>query len=309
MRDYVAVLFKNFDINFDGLISFEELVDGLRALNIILTSQEKAGLMKRFDFNRDGEISEEEVYRVLAPYDNRSIGASGRSFSPIKSLSLGSSMKTLDYSPSYASTAPVNVKNIIDKIKRNASKYPSLDSFVSALMNRYDSDGDGFINQSELQRGLENDGIKLTKTELLALMNHIDIDRDGEVSKDEIYQALTSDGSRIATAAIGSGSSDTILKRIKVSADRFKSLEDFCRFQFNKFDADRSGSLSFNELSNGLEELGINVGISEKMDLMRTLDVDGDGEVGFMEFYNGLSGFSGNVNLDNIMAKITNGAE
>ena len=58
-----------------------------------------------------------------------------------------------------------------------------------------------------------------------------------------------------------------------------------------------------------MEELGIKVGISEKMDLMRTLDVDGDGEVGFMEFYNGLSGFSGNVNLDNIMAKITNGAD
>jgi len=311
MRDYVAVLFKNFDVNFDGLISFEELVDGLRALNINLTSQEKAGLMKRFDFNRDGEISEDEVYRVLAPYDNRSIGAVGRSFSPIKSLSLGSSMKTLDYSPSYASGAPVNVKSIIDKIKRNASKYPSLDSFVTALMNRYDSDGDGFINQSELSRGLENDGIKLTKTELSALMNHIDIDRDGEVSKDEIYQALTSDGSRITTTttAIGSGSADAILKRIKLSADRFKSLEDFCRFVFNKFDADRSGSLSFNELSNGLEELGIKVGISEKMDLMRTLDVDGDGEVGFMEFYNGLSGFSGNVNLDNIMAKITNGAD
>ena len=94
-----------------------------------------------------------------------------------------------------------------------------------------------------------------------------------------------------------------------MSADRFKSLEDFCRFVFNKFDVDRSGSLSFNELSNGLEELGINVGTSEKMDLMRSLDVDGDGEVGFMEFYNGLSGFSGSVNLDNIMAKITNGAD
>ena len=102
---------------------------------------------------------------------------------------------------------------------------------------------------------------------------------------------------------------DAILKRIKLSADRFKSLEDFCRFVFNKFDADRSGSLSFNELSNGLDELSINIGIAEKMDLMRALDTDGDGEVGFIEFYNGLSGFSGNVNLDNVMSKITLGAD
>jgi len=45
------------------------------------------------------------------------------------------------------------------------------------------------------------------------------------------------------------------------------------------------------------------------MDLMRVLDTDGDGEVGFMELYNGLSGFSGSINLDGIMAKITHGAE
>jgi Ca2+-binding EF-hand superfamily protein len=49
-------------------------------------------------------------------------------------------------------------------------------------MNRYDMDGDGLINQQELSRGLENDGIRVTKAELNALMNHIDIDRDGNVS-------------------------------------------------------------------------------------------------------------------------------
>lgn len=99
------------------------------------------------------------------------------------------------------------------------------------------------------------------------------------------------------------------MKRIKLSADRFKNLEDFCRFVFNRFDADRSGSLSFNELSNGLEELGIRVSTSEKMELLRRLDKDGDGEVAFMEFYNGLSGFSGSVNMDNILSKIARGAD
>ena len=113
-------------------------------------------------------------------------------------------------------------------------------------MNRYDMDGDGLINQQELSRGLENDGIRVTKTELNALMNHIDIDRDGNVSQDEIYSALV--GDRNLQTTIGS-SVDGVLKRIKLSADRFKTLEDFCRFVINKFDADRSGSLSFNELS------------------------------------------------------------
>lgn len=307
MREYVNTLFKNFDVNYDGFISFEELVDGLRTISINLTAQEQKALMKRFDFNRDGEISEEEVYRVLAPYETRSIGATvGRSFSPVKSMSLGSSMKTIDYSQSYNSTAPVNVSSILEKIKKGASKYPSLDSFVGALMNRYDMDGDGLINQQELSRGLENDGIRLTKAELSSVMNHIDVDRDGNISHDEIYNALSSD--RGLQTSIGS-SVDSLLKRIKLSADRFKSLEDFCRFVINKFDSDRSGSLSFNELSAGLQELSIHATVTEKMDLMRILDTDGDGEVGFMELYNGLSGFSGNVNLDNIMSKITHGAD
>ena len=63
-------------------------------------------------------------------------------------------------------------------------------------MNRYDMDGDGYINQMELSRGLEGDGIKLSKTELAALMKHIDIDRDGNVSQDEIFQALASERTR-----------------------------------------------------------------------------------------------------------------
>jgi Ca2+-binding EF-hand superfamily protein len=215
-------------------------------------------------------------------------------------------MKTIDFSSSYNSAAPVNVNSILERIKRGANKYPSFESFVNSLMNRYDTDGDGLINQLELSRGLENDGIRLTKTELSALMNHIDIDRDGNISLDEILNALSP--GRSFQTTIGSNV-DQILKRIKLNSDRFKNLEDFCRFVFNKFDADRSGSLSFNELSNGLDEMNIHVSLSEKMDLMRTLDTDGDGEVGFMELYNGLSGFSGSVNLDQVMKKIANGAD
>jgi Ca2+-binding EF-hand superfamily protein len=40
MRDFVSSMFKNFDINYDGVISFEELIDGLRSLQINLTAQE-----------------------------------------------------------------------------------------------------------------------------------------------------------------------------------------------------------------------------------------------------------------------------
>jgi Ca2+-binding EF-hand superfamily protein len=72
MKEYVRVLMNTFDSNYDGFISFEELVDGLRSFKINLTSQEKQALMKRLDFNRDGEIAEEEILKALSPYASTS---------------------------------------------------------------------------------------------------------------------------------------------------------------------------------------------------------------------------------------------
>ncbi len=82
---------------------------------------------------------------------------------------------------------------------------------------------------------------------------------------------------------------DHLLKRIKQGAEKFKSLEDFCRYIFNKMDTDGSGTLSFNELSAGLNDMGIQITNKEKHELMKRLDDDADGEIAFKEFYGGLS--------------------
>ncbi len=41
MREYVKVLFKKFDLNNDGLISLQELSDGLKRIQIYLSSRER----------------------------------------------------------------------------------------------------------------------------------------------------------------------------------------------------------------------------------------------------------------------------
>jgi Ca2+-binding EF-hand superfamily protein len=106
-------------------------------------------------------------------------------------------------------------------------------------MSRYDTDGDGLINLQELTRGLEHDMIKSTPEERRALFNFLDVDRDGNISQEEIYNALIKSG-----GGKSSGNIETNLQKIKQGASRFKSVEEFVKYLFNKYDADRSGTLS-----------------------------------------------------------------
>ena len=62
----MRVLIKRFDGNSDGIITFDELVNGVKSLHIHLNLKEKLALMKKLDMNRDGEITADELYRVLS---------------------------------------------------------------------------------------------------------------------------------------------------------------------------------------------------------------------------------------------------
>lgn len=69
LDEYVNWLMQAFDANKDGLISAEELADGLRSMNINISPKEKLALMKRLDRDRDGNVSKEELYEALnTPY-------------------------------------------------------------------------------------------------------------------------------------------------------------------------------------------------------------------------------------------------
>ena len=61
------------------------------------------------------------------------------------------------------------------------------------------------------------------------------------------------------------------------------------KFLFDKLDTDASGSISFNELSIGLLNMGIEITDKEKHALMKKLDDDADGEISYIEFYKGLA--------------------
>jgi calcium-dependent protein kinase len=151
-------------------------------------------------------------------------------------------------------------------------------------------------------------------------MKHLDVDCDGAVSRDEIFNALVVDARHQRSHHFSKVNVDHLLKRIKQGAEKFRSLEEFCHYIFKKMDIDKSGTLSFNELSAGLTDMGIEISQKEKHELMKKLDDDADGEIAFDEFYNGLSNVSkfsqpdqmnpsDYVNIDHALIKIARGAE
>lgn len=65
MRDYSKALIKRFDNNNDGVITFQELCNGLRTFEIYLGLKERLALMRKLDVDKDGSITEVELARAL----------------------------------------------------------------------------------------------------------------------------------------------------------------------------------------------------------------------------------------------------
>jgi Ca2+-binding EF-hand superfamily protein len=62
--------------------------------------------------------------------------------------------------------------------------------YVHDLMNKFDSNYDGFISFEELTNGLRSIKINLTSQEKQALMKRLDFNRDGEIAEEEIFRAI-----------------------------------------------------------------------------------------------------------------------
>ena len=57
----MATLFRRFDINRDGAVSYQELRDGLRSMKVALSDNEVRALFNRLDADHDGSVTQEEL--------------------------------------------------------------------------------------------------------------------------------------------------------------------------------------------------------------------------------------------------------
>jgi Ca2+-binding EF-hand superfamily protein len=138
LREYASHLIRKFDRDSDGIITFQELCDGLGKLSIFVTQHDKKALMDRLDIDRDGRITETEIYKALS----------------------GSS----DKGASYGST--LVAENTLRKIAAGAKSYPTMNEYVRDLVRKFDRNSDGLLSMQELTTGLTKIGVILTNSEV-----------------------------------------------------------------------------------------------------------------------------------------------
>merc|ERR1719347_2123883 len=165
----------------------------------------------------------------------------------------------IDYEEFIALMCP-SASDIVEKFR---AKYKNVNDVKSAF-KRFDRNGDGALEKSELAAALKSSGESYSDVEVNAIFSLGDSDGDGEITLEEFI-------------ALMSPSASSVVKRISKS---FKNLNDV-KTSFKKIDTDNDGLLSKQEMmaSSG------NKYDAEEVDAIFALgDVNGDGQIDMGEF-------------------------
>lgn len=81
-----------------------------------------------------------------------------------------------------------------------------------------------------------------------------------------------------------------VLDRLKKKAKEFKSLDEFLVTLIKKLDKNKNAMVEFEELIEGMRDLGYNLSYQEFYTLMRYFDTDGNWLLSLEELFVGLGG-------------------
>lgn len=288
--------FKRIDNNGDGAISRQELRNGMR-----LADEELAVVFALGDIDQDGEISMSEFIRLMSPTANTAINRLRNCFKDIYDAikafkqfdangdgalsqqelvvgmkSTGLKFDTNECASVYA-MADLNQDGEISYVEFVSVLFPAaadgLSKFrgrlgaitdVKIAFKRFDADGDGEISLSELKSGA---GAGFSNGELNAVFSIGDCDGDGKISFAEFAQLVL----------------PSAREKVCLLKNKLKGSQEV-QAAFERFDVNKDGQISCDELRNGLNSSGLKLNDQEVMTIFAMADVDGDGEISLDEF-------------------------
>eukprot|EP00088_Acartia_fossae_P012304 TRINITY_DN1633_c0_g1_i1.p1 TRINITY_DN1633_c0_g1~~TRINITY_DN1633_c0_g1_i1.p1 ORF type:complete len:1625 (+),score=462.94 TRINITY_DN1633_c0_g1_i1:438-4877(+) len=310
----VISAFRSMDLNGDGALNKQELMEGMNSFGKSFSQEEVANVFAMADINSDGEINYSEFVSMLFPAASSALAKFRAGHQTLK-----------------------NAKEAFDSYDIDGDEEISYDELVSGMGGDYtaneinaifamgDIDQDGkisFLEFAKIMIPYTNEALaKFWKcfnniSSIRQAFQKLDVDKDGQISQQEIIQGMSSAGLKLSSAEIetlfllgdrdGNGQidfSEFAQIMIPSASERIAKLKKCFRSRseieaaFHRFDANKDGAISFNELKAGLSSSGIHFNDQEVETVFALADKDCDGEVSMSEFVNLLS-----------MSKVSGGA-
>jgi Ca2+-binding EF-hand superfamily protein len=163
----------------------------------------------------------------------------------------------------------------------------------SSVFERFDTDGDGVVDEHELGEGLAELGVGVTPAVAARLMRQFDTNGDGVLQKYEFLRMLHVVDKATSAHAEGEGAALAAVQRA-ISPEMtsvIAGLSSFiydggrkARAVFRRLDATGNKKVGLAEFIDGLQEMGIEVGAEDAEALLARFDDDGDGQISMSGF-------------------------
>ena len=297
----LRALFTKFDTQNTGRITRAKFQKAFANMGLSAPAKEVQELVDSLDTNGDGMVSYGEFVSVVHE-QRRDGGANG-----------SSRMMT---------SFPSRVEAVLQRLVDDASW---TQSSIRRLFRTFDKDNSGYITRSEFRRAFADLNVRATDNEIDELLRVIDTNHDGRISYSEFldvaYKGKKSGGGggdrrdggrserggrgydddesrgrrRGGSGGNGGGgmfgrSDSALVDKFKDAMRRAKWTRSTLTNIFDKFDLDRSGTITYREFEDVVKrELNLGetyITTSEISRLMNGMDRDGDGRIDYKEFCN-----------------------
>ena len=320
---HVADLLTSWDTNGDGEIDMEEFCHAVRFLGFEANDDEINQVFVEFDEDGSGALSLQEMEDKLKE------GLTGLPPQPLRKKLReqswrGDKLNSEDYeklrkriSKSMLETAPEPTRDetaqkdspMMKKLRERREFDQSVDRLllhlgecvgrVMDLFRKWDVNGDGLIDKSELAIALKSLQFEATPRQVAAIFKRIDADGTGVVEYKELAHALKrsapvtaksrSSSSRVlhksqsagalADATRAQESNGVIIRQVATAlAARWSRVSKI----FHASDEDGDGKLSLHELQGTMKQFGLSR--QDAAALFSYMDTDQSGEISFDEF-------------------------